>query len=276
MADKKPEKAAILISKRWLRTFKALESGLRVKYLGAELQAAPLPDVAEALDRICADAEQADPAARELLIALVDLFAQDAQVAFAQRLREEAAARPLLSLARLLRRPVALPTRTFQATADSHATSQTATEQRIPDYGAGRKFTLGERKALARRPNRKAMDKLLADPHPAVIRTLLGNPKVVEDDIIRVAARRPNSADILAEIARSSRWAHRVRVRMAVILNPDTPIELSIPMLALLVRSELRLVVRTSYLAPMLRAAAGDLLARRPPVHARAHEPKVQ
>jgi hypothetical protein len=276
MPDKKQEKAAIALAKRWLRTFKALQGDLRVTYLRAELYAAPLSDVARALDRICGDAEQADPCARELLIAVVDVFAQDAQAAIAQRLREEAAAHPLLSLARLLRRPLTLPSRGSTAGGDARALSQAATEQRVPDYGTGRTLTLGERRALARRPNRKAMDKLLADPHPAVIRTLLGNPKVVEDDVVRVAARRPNNADVLAEIARSSRWAHRVRVRMAVILNPDTPIELTVPMLALLVRTELRQVVQTTYLAPMLRAAAGDLLARRPPITGGPDEPKVQ
>jgi hypothetical protein len=54
-------------------------------------------------------------------------------------------------------------------------------------------------------------------------------------------------------------------VRMSIVLNPDSPIELSIPLLTLLVRSELRLVKEAEYLAPVLRATAGDLLARRPP-----------
>jgi hypothetical protein len=39
----------------------------------------------------------------------------------------------------------------------------------IPDYVRGRIFTLGERKALARQPHRRALEKLLLDPHPAVI-----------------------------------------------------------------------------------------------------------
>jgi hypothetical protein len=276
MADKPHDNTANALVARWRRTFKALHGSLRVAYLRTEITSAPLSEVARALDRVCADAEQADPNARELLIAIVDLFAQDSQAVLAQRLREEAAAHPLLSLARLLRRPLALPSQGIPGAGEPHGAPQPPNEVRVPDYGVGRTFTLGERKALARRPNRKAMDKLLADPHPAVIRTLLGNPKVVEDDIVRLAARRPNSADILAEIARSGQWAHRGRVRMAVILNPDTPIELSIPMLTLLVRTELKQVARTTYLAPMLRAAAADLLARRPPVAGRAREPKVQ
>jgi hypothetical protein len=67
----------------------------------------------------------------------------------------------------------------------------------------------------------------------------------------------------------SPRWAHRVKVRMAIVLNPDTPAALAIPMLALLVRHELKLVADAPALSPALRAAAHDLLARRPPVRTR-------
>ena len=90
---------------------------------------------------------------------------------------------------------------------------------RIPDYGAGRTLTLGERKALARRPTRKVMEKLFSDPHPSVIRTLLENPKVVEADVVRLAARRPGNPEVLAEVVRSPRWAHRLRVRISAARN---------------------------------------------------------
>jgi hypothetical protein len=51
-----------------------------------------------------------------------------------------------------------------------------------------------------------------------------------------------------------------------MVLNPDTPPSLAIPLLALLVRGELKLVAEATGLSPALRAAAHDLLARRPPV----------
>jgi hypothetical protein len=231
------------------------------------MQSHPLPKVAGALDEVCARAEQAEADARELLIAVVDLLAEGDQIQFSQRLREEAAGSSLLSLGRLLRRPV---------TTSMRPPGPASSEARIPDYGTGRTLTLGERKALARRPTRKVMEKLFADPHPVVIRTLLGNPKVTEDDVIRLAARRPNLPEVLAEVARSPRWSHRVRVRMAVVLNPDSPLELAIPLLALLVRPELKLVAAAAYLAPALRVAARDLLARRPPVRAAAAKVRLQ
>jgi hypothetical protein len=252
--------------RRWRRALRALEGGLRVAYLSSEMEGLPVADVADALDRICSAAEQAEPYAREALVSVIDLLASLDRQTLSQELREEAAGRSLLALARLLRRP----------THSARPPPSEPNEARIPDYGTGRPLTLGERKALARRPTRAAMEKLFADPHPMVIRTLLANPKVVEADVVRLAARRPNRSDILAEIARSPRWAHRVRVRMSLVLNPDSPLELSIPLLALLVRAELRLVKEAEYLAPVVRATARDLLARRPPSRLGASSQKLQ
>ncbi len=237
-------------------------------YLRSEIQSHPLAKVARALDEVCAGAEQAEADARELLIAVVDLLAEGVDVPFFQRLRDEVASSSLLSLGRLLRRPITTSMRPPAPPGSDNS--------RVPDYGTGRTLTLGERKALARRPTRKAMEKLFADPHPVVIRTLLANPKVVEDDVIRLAARRPNQPEVLAEIARSPRWSHRVRVRMAVVLNPVSPPELAVPLLALLVRPELKLVADAAYLAPVLRVAARDLLARRPPVRTATAKVRLQ
>jgi hypothetical protein len=252
-----PRSEATQLSRRWCKASSALDGGLRVSYLATEIGSRSIALAAEALDDVCGAAEQATPEARELLVTLVDLLAGEGGAELAEKLREQAAQHSLLALARLLRRPVASSSRM--------AAAQSA-ESRVPDYGTGRTLTLGERKALARRPTRKAMEKLLADPHPVVIRTLLQNPKVTEDDVLRLAARRPNDPSVLAVVAASPRWAHRVKVRLAIVLNPDTPVAVAIPLLALLVRSELALVAETAGLSPAVRGAAHDLLMRRPPV----------
>jgi len=252
-----PTSVVTRLSKRWCRASSALDGGLRVGYLASEIESKPVELAAEALDELCNAAEQAEPEAREFLVTLVDLLASARGAPLATALRDEALHRSRLALSRLLRRPAA------PSTASPTAQPQ---EARVPDYGTGRALTLGERKSLARRPTRKALEKLLVDPHPAVIRTLLQNPKVVEGDIVRLAARRPGDPAVLTEVAASPRWAHRVKVRLAIVLNPDTPAALAIPLLALLVRPELKLVAETAGLPPALRAAAHDLLQRRPPV----------
>src|SRR5262249_28348640 len=139
-------------------------------------------------------------------------------------------------------------------------------EARVPDYGAGRALTLGERRALARRPSRAGFEKLFADPHPMVIRLLLDNPRVTEDDVIRLSSRRPVRSEILAEVIRHGRWSHRVRVRRTLVLNPDAPPELVIPLLGLLTRPELRQVAASTELSALVRATAREFFVRRPPL----------
>jgi hypothetical protein len=232
------------------------DASLRSAYMRSVLQRGDVVDIAPMLDIICARAEQAEESAREALVALVDALNHEGCADVVQRLREEALGVPHLALERLVRQPLALVEPRDVGRPE---------DDRIPDYGKGRPLTLGERKSLARRPNRAMMDRLLRDPHPDVIRMVLANPKVVEEDVLAVAARRPCRPDVLVEIARQPRWAHRPRIRMALVLNPDTPLEIAAPVAGLLLRHELRLVASSPTVAPAVRALCLEHLERRPP-----------
>jgi hypothetical protein len=238
-----------------------------VSYLCAVFREHPVEVLAPALDRICADAEQASAAARTVLVALVDAVSVPAVAEKVQALRDASVDDSLLSLERVLRRPFAsaAPDRPDRDARPRDPMAPQKPEDRVPDYGRGRSLTLGERKALARRPSREFTARLLADPHPEVIRRLLENPKVTEDDVLRLAAKRPVAPEILAEIARSPRWIHRGRVRLAVVLNPDVPLEIAAPVVALLLRQELRLVVASTHASAAVRALCLEHVERRPP-----------
>ncbi|HVY44664.1 MAG TPA: hypothetical protein VHB21_02250, partial [Minicystis sp.] len=120
--------------------------------------------------------------------------------------------------------------------------------------------------ALARRSSRVALDRLLRDPHPVVIHNVLLNPRLTEEDVVRLAARRPAYADVLVEIARHPDWSQRARVRRALVQNPFTPAEVAVPLVRLLIRPELREVLAAPDVPAIVRAAAKELLERRPPV----------
>jgi hypothetical protein len=243
------------LGQRWCRAIPPLRvSGLRVAFLRHELELAAPDLAARALDEICSRAEQADPRAREVLTAALPVFADPSFEAFVRAYRAVALRESLLALGRLLRRTA--PPRAREA-------DGVPPEEARPR--AARALTLGERKALARRPSRAHFDKLLRDQHPMVIRTLLENPRLTEEDVVRICARRPACPDATVEIARSAKWAARLRVRMAVVLNPGSPAEVSVPMLGLLIRPELEEVLRAADVPAVVRATAQDLLDRRPP-----------
>src|SRR5690606_26608258 len=115
------------------------------------------------------------------------------------------------------------------------------------------------------KPDREMTERLLRDPHPDVIRQLLANPRLTEEDVLSLASRRPCRPDVLTQIARTPRWTHRPRIRMALVLNPDTPLDVTAPLVGLLVRQELRLVATSTTVAPALRALCLEHLERRPP-----------
>jgi hypothetical protein len=211
-------------------------------------------DAAEILASLCEDGERADPDSREALLVVAMLLAADGDSPFVVRLREHAEARHLLSLARLLRRG-----------ADA-VVSPRLSEPPVPDYGAGRELTVGERRSLARSPQRKVIERLLRDPHPLVLRQLLVNPRLTEDDVVRLAARRPLHAAIVSVLAESPRWLKRPRLRMALLLNPGTPEPVSMPLLSVCTRCELLEVVHGVDAPLALRSSAQELLERSPPL----------
>ncbi|MBK6514395.1 MAG: hypothetical protein IPM79_36960 [Polyangiaceae bacterium] len=257
------------LATHWLKAVPALkETGLRVGLVGSEIEDTPLDVVAEALEHISMLAEQADPRAREVLSAALPILTDPAKGELVGSLREQAQEGGHFALARLLRRRGGIR--------DGLHDVPEPGERHPGEARVGRAVTLGERKSLARGRNRDVLDRLLRDPHPQVIRTILVNPRITEEDVVRLAARRPTYPDVQAELAKSPRWGIRQRVRVALVQNPYTPPAISVPILSMLVRQELEQVLQATDVPPIVRGAALELLERRPPIPARDDEPETK
>lgn len=139
-------------------------------------------------------------------------------------------------------------------------------EPRVPQYAAGRTLTLGERKSLARRPDRRMFDRLARDPSPAVIELLLNNPKLTEDDVVRLCARRPGLPEVLSLVFLNPRWAARPRVRRTLALNPRTPEPIVAAVVPLMSPDDLHAVALDERVALAVRRRCLEILARLPPL----------
>jgi hypothetical protein len=226
---------------------------LRVSFLRMELSSLE-PEVAVAiLDYVFVRARGAKREAREALVTLTSMLGDRQAAGLATALRSQLSAQSDAGLVRLLGHPES-------GTCAELTEEERDRMSRVPEYGKGRVLTLGERKALARMPSRKQFDKLLLDPHPAVIRNLLANPRTTEEDVIRLVARRPLHPDLLREVAAHPQWRVRRRVRMAILLNPHCPTEVGLPLVGLLLRSELRTAADGPGTNPAVRQAALERL----------------
>jgi len=227
------------------------ELELRSRWLESELDGWGAVLGARLLNELAAECEAARSAAREAMVAVALCLVRMRETAALGRLRDEALASRLFSLERLLRRG--------EPNVDEEL------RFRIPNYGAGRELSLGERRSLARRPDRRHFDRLLADPHPMVAQILLGNPRLTQDDVLRIVTRRPANLSVILEVATNPRWIARGRVRHAILLNPTSPNEVAMPLIGLCSRTELEELVGSGQLPLVRRATALELLERRPP-----------
>jgi hypothetical protein len=131
----------------------------------------------------------------------------------------------------------------------------------LPRAMAG--LPLGVRRTLARGLDPHVLERLLLDPDPVVIAHLLANPRLTEDHVVRIAARRPVAASTLDVIQRSRRFGGRPRVRTALARNPYCPADLAIRLLGTLPLAEVRAVAGDGTLHPETRRHARAELRRR-------------
>jgi hypothetical protein len=220
---------------------------LRVAYVRSLLLEAAAPEVFALIVEVAGRAAVGDPAHRDLWLAMAVALADPACRALRAGAADRARGLGDVELATLL-----------EAGRDE-AVDEDA--RRVPTQGGrdGRPLTLGERKSLARRPSRDLLAKVLRDPHPDVVRILLGNPRLTEDDLVRLCARRPIAPEVLREVARSPRWVVRYRVRVAILRHPHTPLDLALPLVAGLNAQDARTIAASEGLPRALRDACARL-----------------
>lgn len=130
-----------------------------------------------------------------------------------------------------------------------------------------REVTLGERRSWARRHDRDLLDRLLYDADPGVIRNLLQNPRIIERDVVKIAARRPGDARILTLLFHHPRWGRNKQIQLALVMNPYTPVDIARSLVAVLDRETARQVAREPNLHEAVRARAA--------AHAHGPEPAL-
>jgi len=119
---------------------------------------------------------------------------------------------------------------------------------------------LGERRYLAKGSDKNLLARLLQDPNPMVIKNLLINPRITEQEVLKIASKRPNSSAVLEEISLSKKWIVRYSIKIALVRNPYTPPAIAIKLLHLLMRQDLKEICNDSYLHPKVRETAKSLL----------------
>jgi hypothetical protein len=122
---------------------------------------------------------------------------------------------------------------------------------------------MGDRISLARLATPPVLAALLADAEPLVTRAALLNPRLREEDLLLAVRRDTATRALLEEAAASPRWRDAYGLRLALVVQPRTPLSVALGQLSSLIVRDLLRVARTPELRPLLQAAAERLAATR-------------
>ena len=123
-------------------------------------------------------------------------------------------------------------------------------QDQLPD------MRLGEKVTLAKVATTPVLARLLAESEPKIARSCLINPRLREDDLVTAVRHETAPAALLEAAAASTRWGERYAVRLALVLQPRTPLGVALSQLSSLLDRDLQRVGSAAGLRPLVQAAA--------------------
>ena len=118
------------------------------------------------------------------------------------------------------------------------------------------KLTLGEKIALARRAPRGVVSSLIHSDDSKLLRSVLGNLTLIEQDAVDIARASKTGGDVLACLAGHPKWGVRRAVRQALIRNPRTPVPVALRLIGGLPRRDLQELIRNAGVPKIVRVGA--------------------
>ena len=126
-----------------------------------------------------------------------------------------------------------------------------------------REMGVGQRLKLALRGNREARQILMRDTNRIIQRFLIQNPRLTDDEVIMIAKNRNFDREILARIGSKKEWARNYQVRLALVTNPKTPLNVAIGFVSTLLERDIRLLAKNKNIPAAVTGKAKRLIQER-------------
>ena len=115
---------------------------------------------------------------------------------------------------------------------------------------------LGDRITLAKIATPPVLARLLEDPDPRVVEAGLINGRLREEDLAGALRRDTATRALIEGIAASSRWRDRYALRLAIVLQPRSPLAVALAQVTALLPGDLERVAADEGLAPLVQLTA--------------------
>ncbi|MBI5286166.1 MAG: hypothetical protein HY878_01075 [Deltaproteobacteria bacterium] len=149
-------------------------------------------------------------------------------------------------------------------TPDLTVEREKATEvERLSLYKKIEGMTVAEKIKLALLGNKEVRDILIKDSNKLVALTVLKNPRITEDEVLKTVNSRNISDEVLREVANNREWLKKYPVRLGLVTNPRTPVGISLRQLGYLQEKDLQHLARSKNIPTTLATSAKNLLMQK-------------
>jgi hypothetical protein len=121
------------------------------------------------------------------------------------------------------------------------------------------------RSAQAAAASEEEIARYLHDPSPRVIRALLENRPLAEEDVLIIVKRKNLPSDILVMVFKDKRWAESYPVRLALARNPRSPLSISLTIARYLRFFDLEEITRSHFIPLVFRHKVEMIINERIP-----------
>jgi hypothetical protein len=118
-----------------------------------------------------------------------------------------------------------------------------------------------EKIKLALRGNRDARSILIRDGAKMIRRFVLQNPRITDGEVVAVARNRSSDEELIRIIADKREWIRNPQVKLALVTNPKTPLDIALKQVQGLGERDLRQLAKSKNVSNAVAVQARRMLA---------------
>jgi len=111
--------------------------------------------------------------------------------------------------------------------------------------------------------NKEARGLLIKDSNKVVVKNVLENPRLTDDEVISYAGNKNLSGEVVRIVSGKKHFLKSYKIRCALVRNPKTPVPSVMKLMPTLTDNELRDLARSTAVAGIVKVTARRLLTQR-------------
>ena len=132
-----------------------------------------------------------------------------------------------------------------------------ATVKKIED------MSVGEKIKLALTGDKTIRGMFITSSNKMISTAVMKNPRLTIEEVVKVANSKTTPDDIMRIISQNKEWTKNYNIRMAMVMNAKTPIQVALRMLDSLNIRDLEKVAKSRYISNVLSGGAGRMLKKK-------------